>query len=68
MMFYFLYRRNLHRDAQELWDKLLEHFVILVKNRVMGTREVAHIFVPCMVHEGSHYQEIVSIYLSIELR
>ncbi|XP_052273957.1 centrosomal protein kizuna-like isoform X3 [Dreissena polymorpha] len=51
-------RRNLHRDAQELWDKLLEHFVILVESHVMGTREVAHIFVPCMVHEGSHYQEI----------
>ncbi|KAL4239074.1 hypothetical protein ACF0H5_003777 [Mactra antiquata] len=49
-------RSNLHRDALALWDRLLDHFVLLVKNRVMGTREVAHVFVPCLVHEGSEYQ------------
>ncbi|XP_060558323.1 uncharacterized protein LOC132718621 isoform X3 [Ruditapes philippinarum] len=49
-------RSNLHRDAQTLWDKLMEHFILLVKNRVMGTREVAHVFVPCLVHAGSENQ------------
>ncbi|WAR19563.1 hypothetical protein MAR_001401 [Mya arenaria] len=48
---------NLHRDAKSLWSRLLEHFLLLVRGRVMGTREVAHVFVPCLLHELSHYQE-----------
>ncbi|XP_052765947.1 centrosomal protein kizuna-like isoform X7 [Mya arenaria] len=50
-------RDNLHRDAKSLWSRLLEHFLLLVRGRVMGTREVAHVFVPCLLHELSHYQE-----------
>ena len=61
MIYLFVFRAQLHRDAQGLWDKLLEHFVCLVKNRAMGTREVAYVFVPCLAHDSSQYQDKVGI-------
>ena len=59
VMCLFVFRAQLHRDAQGLWDKLLEHFICLVKNRAMGTREVAYVFVPCLAHDSSQYQDKV---------
>lgn len=50
-------RENLHRDSLSLWDKLMEHFVCLVKNNVLGTRELAFVFVPCLVHDNSRMQD-----------
>ena len=50
---------NLHRDARGVWTRLLQHFLCLVRGRVMGTREVAHVFVPSLLHQHSTYTEQV---------
>jgi len=66
MMLNYISRDNLHRDAQGLWEKLLAHYILLVKSRVMDSRAVAHVFVPCLVHANSRQQATVS-YINTQL-
>ncbi|ESO94328.1 hypothetical protein LOTGIDRAFT_232557 [Lottia gigantea] len=47
---------NLTTDACDLWDGLFNHFNLLVEYKVMEPKEVAAIFVPGLVAEGSPYQ------------
>lgn len=53
------FRRVLSIEARPLWDCLINHFIQLVKHKVMTVKEVAIVFVPCLVSEMSDYQDKV---------
>ncbi|XP_069118580.1 centrosomal protein kizuna-like isoform X2 [Argopecten irradians] len=50
-------RMALQEAAQPLWDCLFNHLALLVRNKVMVTKEVAAVFVPSMVADYSPYQD-----------
>ncbi|KAJ8309348.1 hypothetical protein KUTeg_014222 [Tegillarca granosa] len=44
-------------DAQPLWDKLFQHFILLVKSKAMEAREIAAVFTPSIVSDSSQFQD-----------
>ncbi|XP_050405162.1 uncharacterized protein LOC126820973 isoform X3 [Patella vulgata] len=48
---------QLPSDACDLWDSLFNHFSLLVQFKVMEPKEVAAVFVPCLVADGSQHQQ-----------
>ncbi|VDI72650.1 centrosomal protein kizuna [Mytilus galloprovincialis] len=49
--------RVLSMEAKPLWDCLFTHFLQLIKHKVMTVKEVAAVFVPCLVVDSSDYQD-----------
>ncbi|XP_052057786.1 centrosomal protein kizuna-like isoform X3 [Mytilus californianus] len=49
--------RVLSIEAKPLWDCLFIHFLQLIKHKVMTVKEVAAVFVPCLVVDSSDYQD-----------
>ncbi|CAC5378611.1 unnamed protein product [Mytilus coruscus] len=49
--------RVLSIEAKPLWDCLFIHFLQLIKHKVMNVKEVAAVFVPCLVVDSSDYQD-----------
>ncbi|CAG2235321.1 unnamed protein product [Mytilus edulis] len=52
-----LFREYLSMEAKPLWDCLFTHFLQLIKHKVMTVKEVAAVFVPCLVVDSSDYQD-----------
>ncbi|XP_041352425.1 centrosomal protein kizuna-like isoform X2 [Gigantopelta aegis] len=50
-------KSQLSPDAQTLWMGLFEHFDQIIKHKVMEPKEIACIFVPCLVENGSPNQD-----------
>ncbi|KAK7476228.1 hypothetical protein BaRGS_00032504, partial [Batillaria attramentaria] len=49
--------RSLAGDAQDLWTVTFNHFQCLLDAKVMEAKEVAAVFVPCLVADRSQYQD-----------
>nr|KAG5691632.1 hypothetical protein BaRGS_023803 [Batillaria attramentaria] len=50
-------QRSLAGDAQDLWTVTFNHFQCLLDAKVMEAKEVAAVFVPCLVADRSQYQD-----------
>ncbi|XP_071079822.1 centrosomal protein kizuna-like [Haliotis cracherodii] len=50
-------KQQLSPDGQTLWDGLFNHFSLLLQYKVMEPKEIAAIFVPCIVEDGSLKQK-----------
>jgi hypothetical protein len=59
MIFYLKCRDNLTGEAQELWIAIFTHFNRLHDAKVMEAKEIAAVFVPCLVADRSQHQDKV---------
>ncbi|XP_046575608.1 LOW QUALITY PROTEIN: centrosomal protein kizuna-like [Haliotis rubra] len=50
-------KQQLSPDGQTLWNGLFNHFSLLLQYKVMEPKEIAAIFVPCIVEDGSLKQK-----------
>ena len=59
-----IYRDSLTGEAQMLWISVFTHFNRLYDSKVMNAKEIAAVFVPCLVADRSPYQDKVSNIIS----
>lgn len=59
--FFFFSRSQLPFNSVILWESLFVHFTSILKHKVMSPKEVAAVFVPCLLQSGSTCQEKVCV-------